>query len=117
MKKGRPPKVRYIQTMPKTHAFSPRGKAGRPNEAWLRIDQFEAIKLADLQGYYQTEASKFMGISRASFGRLLKEGRKTIADAIVNGKIIRIKLEEIQVGVRQKNLPHKRDNKALNDQP
>lgn len=105
--KGRKKKVRYIQKMPKSSQFSPRGKAGRPDEVELKIDHFEAIKLADFQGYDQSEGAKSMGISRPSFGRILREGRKIIADAIVNAKIIRIRTSDIQVGVRQKNLPNK----------
>ena len=55
-KRGRPKKVRFIQRMPKVTLFSPRGKPGRPDEILLTIDQYEAIKLADLQGFDQTQA-------------------------------------------------------------
>jgi predicted DNA-binding protein (UPF0251 family) len=109
MPKGRTPKVRFIQKMPKISQFSPRGKAGRPDEVELKIDQFEALKLADFQGYSQDEGAQLMGISRPSFGRILRMGRKMVADAVVNGKTIRIRVADVQVGVRQKNLPHKHE--------
>ena len=96
---GRKIKVRYIQKMPKTAQFSPRGKTGRPDEIELRIDQFEALKLADHQGYNQSEGAKFMRISRSTFGRLLREARKITADAIANGKTLRIRIANVQVGV------------------
>ena len=104
MQKGRRKKVRYIQNMPKTVQFSPRGRAGRPDEAELKIDQFEAIKLADLQGYDQAEGAELMGISRPSFGRILRQGRKIVADALVNGKTIRIRIGDVQVGVKRVEL-------------
>ena len=107
MEKGRRKKVRYIQKMPQTVQFSPRGKPGRPDEIELRIDQFEALKLADFQDYDQLEGAKIMGISRPTFGRILREGRKIITDALVNGKIIRIRMGDVQIGVRQQNLPTK----------
>lgn len=107
VQKGRKNKIRYIQQMPKIAQFSPRGRAGRPDEIELRIDQFEAIKLADYQGYNQAEGAKEMGISRPSFGRILRAGRKIVGDALVNGKIIRIRIGKVQVGVKQKNIPHK----------
>lgn len=113
MKKGRTKKVRYIQKMPKISQFSPRGKPGRPDEARLSVDEFEAMKLADYQGYDQSEGANFMGISRPSFGRILRAARKIIADALVNGKILRITIEDVQVGVRQKNLPNKADSEKL----
>ena len=106
---GRKKKVRYIQKMPSVVVFSPRGRPGRPDEVELKVDQFEAIKLADLQGYDQIEGAQVMGISRPSFGRILREGREIIADALVNGKIIKIRIGDVQVGVRQKNLPNRKD--------
>ncbi|HBG60848.1 MAG: hypothetical protein A2Y03_07535 [Omnitrophica WOR_2 bacterium GWF2_38_59] len=109
MQKGRRKKVRYIQKMPQTSQFSPRGKPGRPDEVELKIDEYEAIKLADYQGYDQSQGAQIMGISRPSFGRILRNGRKIIADALVNGKIIRIRIGDVQVGVRQKNMPLKND--------
>ena len=104
MKKGRRKKVRYIQKMPKIVQFSPRGKPGRPDETELQIDQFEAVKLADFQGFEQSEGAQAMGLSRPSFGRLLREGRKIIADALVNGKTLRIRTGNIQVGLTRNDL-------------
>lgn len=107
-RRGRRKKVRYIQKMPKTTQFSPRGKPGRPDEAQLNIDHYEAIKLADYQGYNQSEGAKAMGISRPTFGRILREGRQILADALTNSKIIRIRTGDTQVGVRPHNLPFRR---------
>jgi predicted DNA-binding protein (UPF0251 family) len=107
MQKGRRKKIRYIQKMPKIGQFSPRGKPGRPDETELKVDEYEAIKLADFQGYDQSEGAMAMGISRPSFGRILRSGRSVVADALVNGKIIRIRTGDVQVGVRQKNFPSK----------
>ncbi|MBF0523413.1 MAG: DUF134 domain-containing protein [Candidatus Omnitrophica bacterium] len=112
MKKGRQKKVRYVQEMPKIAQFSPRGKAGRPDEAEILIDQFEAIKLFDYQGYSQTEGAQIMGISRPSFGRILRQGRKIIAEALVNAKTIRIRIGDVQVGVHQRNMPQRQDISA-----
>ncbi len=109
MKKGRQKKVRYVQKMPQIIQFSPRGKAGRPDEIELRIDQFEALNLADYQGYNQLEGAQAMGISRPCFGRILRQARKIVAEALVNGKIIRIRMGDAQIGVRQKTLPKKKE--------
>ena len=109
MQKGRKKKVRYIQKMPNIVYFSPRGKAGRPEELELRVDQFEALRLSDYQGYNQAEGAKHMGISRPSFGRILNEGRKIIAEVISTGKILKIRIGDVQVGVRQSILPKKKE--------
>ncbi len=101
--KGRPKKVRYIQHMPKTVTFSPRGKPGRPDEIEIALDQLEALKLADFQGFSQDQGAAVMNISRASFGRILREARRRVADALVNGKIMKIRMGDAQIGVRKKN--------------
>jgi predicted DNA-binding protein (UPF0251 family) len=92
--------------MPKIVLFSPRGRPGRPEDVELKVDEYEAIKLADYQGYSQSEGALAMGISRPSFGRILRSGRKIIADALVNGKIIHIRIGDVQVGVRQRNMSY-----------
>jgi len=70
--------------------FSPRGKPGRPEEIQLTFDQFEALKLADLEGRDQADGAVVLGVSRATFGRILEAAHRNIADALVNGKIIKI---------------------------
>lgn len=103
-KRGRPKKVRYIQKMPKVTQFSPRGRPGRPEEVLLTVDQFEAIKLADLEGFSQLRGAVLMGVSRPTFGRILREARNLVASALVHGKIIRIGIGDTQVGVRPQDL-------------
>jgi predicted DNA-binding protein (UPF0251 family) len=56
----------------------------------LTLDQLEALRLADLMGLYHEEAAEEMGISRATFGRIVEEARRKIADALVNGKALLI---------------------------
>ncbi|MCA9400467.1 MAG: DUF134 domain-containing protein [Candidatus Omnitrophica bacterium] len=114
--KGRRKKVRYIQTMPKIDQFSPRGKPGRPDEVQLTVDEFESVKLADYQGYDQIEGAKIMGISRSSFGRILRKAREKLAKALVEGSSIRIRIGDVQIGVTHKALPHKDDLEMMEQQ-
>ena len=102
--KGRPKKVRFIQRMPAIRQFSPRGKPGRPEEVILHMDEFEALKLSDFQMFSQTEGAMAMRLSRASFGRAVRQARRKVADALVNGKVIKIQMGDAQIGVRQKEI-------------
>ena len=88
--KGRPVKLRKVAKEPRIAVFSPRGKPGRPDEVNLKYEELEAIRLADLNGMRHKEASSHMGVSRQSFGRVLKRARKTAAEGLVSGKIIRV---------------------------
>lgn len=57
----------------------------------LQKDEFEAIKLHDVDNLDQNEASKKMNISQSTFARILSGARKKLASALVTGGEIRIK--------------------------
>ncbi len=59
-------------------------------EVVLSVDEREALRLADLLGMSHEDAGREMGVSRATFGRIVENARKTIADAMINGKAIMI---------------------------
>ena len=56
----------------------------------VTLDGLEAIRLADLEGLYQEEAASRMGVSRATFARVLAAARRSVADALVNNKALEI---------------------------
>jgi uncharacterized protein len=96
--KGRPLKTRYVKANPGVAQFSPRGKPGRPNEVEITVDEFESLRLIDHKGMKQWQACRYMAISRPTLTRILKKARNKVADAIVNGKIIRIEGGKVKVG-------------------
>ena len=56
----------------------------------LTKDEMEAIRLADLEGFYHEDSANEMNISRPTFGRILSSARGKITDALINGKSIEI---------------------------
>jgi predicted DNA-binding protein (UPF0251 family) len=87
----RPFKNRKISINPEVTYFKPQGVPMRFLETIsLGRDELEAIQLADLEELYQEQAAEKMGVSRQTFGNIVKSARKKIADAIVSGKAIRI---------------------------
>ena len=56
----------------------------------MTVDEFEAIRLADLEGLYQNQAAERMNVSRQTFGRIIESGHKKIAEALVKGKALKI---------------------------
>ncbi len=88
--KGRPHKPRRVKGKPAIAQFSPRGRPGRPDEVELKVEECEALRIADYQGLSHKEAADYMGISRQSFERVLKAARKTAAEGLTTGKIIKI---------------------------
>lgn len=64
---------------------------GRPDEVVVILpEEVEALRLVDLSGLEQEEAARTLGISRKTLWRDLHEARTKVADALVNGKTIRI---------------------------
>jgi predicted DNA-binding protein (UPF0251 family) len=64
--------------------------AGEPGEIVLTLDEFEAIRLADLEGLYQEQAAERMSVSRPTFGRILVAAHRKVAEALVHGDTLRI---------------------------
>lgn len=56
----------------------------------LTVDELEALRLADFLGMSHEEAGKQMGVSRATFGRIIEQARKIVADALIHGKAISV---------------------------
>jgi uncharacterized protein len=90
MIRGRPKKKRLVKNVPKIDHFSPRGRPGRPDEACLGLDEFEAVRLVDFEGLGQKAAAESMQISQQTLSRILRKARKTLADMLVTGKRINI---------------------------
>ena len=56
----------------------------------LGADEFEAMRLCDLENLNQDEAGKKMEISRGTIQRLLSSGRTKMLTAILENKAIKI---------------------------
>jgi len=50
---------------------------------WLALDEFEAMRLCDLEGLSQIEAGERMQISRGTVQRLLESGRRKVVQALL----------------------------------
>ena len=87
----RPKKTRWVKCVPHERCFKPLCKPlSKLEEVYLAIDEFEAVRLACLEGLKQEDAAKLMKISRPTFSRIITAAHRKIADALVNIKAIRI---------------------------
>lgn len=85
----RPPKKRCVCCMPKSKVFVP-DNAGDNNTVVLAVDEYEAIRLIDLENCTQAECAEQMHVARTTVQGIYNEARRKIADAIVNGKGLKI---------------------------
>jgi len=87
----RPKKTRWIKCIPGERCFKPLCKPlDKVDVVSLTLDEFEAVRLACLEGLKQVDAAKLMRISRPTFSRILTSAQEKIADGLVNIKAIRI---------------------------
>ena len=67
----------------------------------MALDEFEAMRLADLDGLYQEQAAGQMNVSRPTFSRIIDSAHRKMADALVHGKALRIEGGPVQMGRRR----------------
>ena len=98
----RPYNCRRITGRPAAPIFKPIGiPMLELDEVVMTLDEFEAMRLADLDGLYQEQAAKQMHVSRTTFSRIIEAAHQKIADALVHGKALRIEGGPIQVAGRR----------------
>lgn len=85
----RPRKRCLIAMDPAVTVFKPAGVPyKRLPTLVLELEELEALRLADTLGLQHMEAGQRMGVSRATFGRIVKRARAKIAEALVEGKAV-----------------------------
>ena len=102
----RPRKPCCVACHPGAAYFKPRGIPLRLlDEVVLPLDGFEALRLADFEGLSQEEGAERMGVSRATFGRIVEAARRVVADALLHGKALRIEGGEVILTQRMFRCP------------
>lgn len=88
---SRPRKWRRVCCLPNSNEFGPLNLNGHEKPCVsMTIDEYEAIRLIDLEGLSQEECAEQMNVARTTVQGIYREARKKVAESIVNGKILRI---------------------------
>ena len=104
----RPFKCRSINSSPRAYYFKPRAvPLCELEEIALQLDEFQALKYAELERKDQTTAAAAMKVSRQTFGNILASARRKLADAVVNGKALKIEGGPIKLMRRRCGGEHK----------
>ena len=87
----RPKKTRWVKCEPGERCFRPQCTSlNKLDGVNLTIDEFEAVRLSDLEGLTQVEVAKQMRVHRSTVSRIIASAHKKIADAFVNIRTIKI---------------------------
>jgi predicted DNA-binding protein (UPF0251 family) len=74
--------------LPDNQCFHP--QLHNKDEVVLSVEEVESLRLSDYLEMDQDSAAESMNVSRGTFQRIINAARKKTAEALVNGKIIRI---------------------------
>ncbi len=88
-RRGRKRGKRRVGWIPEKTRFSPEDDEEEA-EMILRVEEVETLRLVDLKNMTQEEAAHEMGVSRKTLWNDLKSARKKVAQALTEGKTIRI---------------------------
>jgi uncharacterized protein len=99
---GRPPLCRRVSCLPSVVYFKPAGIPLRElEEICLSVEELEAVRLKDIEDLEQEQCAEKMNVSRPTFVRILDAARKKVAEALVQGKAIRIEGGNFEMAVRR----------------
>ena len=84
----RPKKCRKVCRLPGVCAFRPEG--GADDAVTLTVDEYEAVRLIDKEGFSQEQCAGYMRVARTTVQQIYDRARKKIACAIVDGLGLRI---------------------------
>lgn len=94
----RPMKWRKVCCLPENSKFGPlNSPADVENHVIMTVDEYETIRLIDLEGFTQEECASHMGVARTTVQGIYNEARKKLAESLVNGKVLLIEGGEYRI--------------------
>lgn len=83
----RPQKCRRVCALPGSGEFGPAVRGCREIPVvMMRVDEYEVIRLIDLEGLTQEQCAVRMEVARTTVTGIYESARRKLADVIVNGK-------------------------------
>lgn len=81
----RPKKTRWVKCDPSERCFVPCGKTLKQTAPiTISLDEFEAMRLLDLEELTQEETAKRMKIHRSTVSRIIASAHKKLAKSLVD---------------------------------
>jgi predicted DNA-binding protein (UPF0251 family) len=87
----RPKKWRKVCCLPERNKFGPLDSSVEADSyVNMTVDEYETIRLIDLEGFTQEECANQMNVARTTVQGIYTEARKKLAKSLVNGKVLLI---------------------------
>ncbi|HOV40285.1 MAG TPA: DUF134 domain-containing protein [Oscillospiraceae bacterium] len=92
----RPRKWRKICCLPESSRFGPLDVSAN-DTVTMTVDEYETIRLIDLNGFTQEQCAVQMNISRTTVQGIYDSARKKLAMSLVSGKVLLIEGGEYRI--------------------
>lgn len=88
----RPRKWRKVCSLPQSDRYGPLGVQQGDSDQMvvMMVDEYETIRLIDLEGYTQEECAEQMNIARTTVQRIYDQARGKLAESLVLGRVLLI---------------------------
>lgn len=86
----RPRKWRKVCCLPESNLFGPLNSSDFENEIIMTVEEYETIRLIDLENLTQEECADRMKVARTTVQKIYSEARKKISKSLVLGNVLRI---------------------------
>lgn len=94
----RPRKWRKVCCLPRSNRFGPLNHpAAQDKHVLMTVDEYETIRLIDLQGFTQEECADQMNVARTTIQRIYTDARKKLAQSLVEGVVLVIEGGDYQL--------------------
>ena len=83
-------KWRKVCCLPENTSFGPMDARQREETVVMTVDEYETIRLIDLEGFTQEECAKQMNVARTTVQGIYTSARQKLAKSLVTGAVLRI---------------------------
>ncbi len=89
---ARPTKWRNVCSLPDSNRFGTLDQdIDKDNYIVMRVDEYETIRLIDLEGFTQAECAEQMNVARTTVTAIYSRARRKLASSLVNNRMLIIK--------------------------
>jgi predicted DNA-binding protein (UPF0251 family) len=87
----RPRKWKRVCCLPENNVFGQANQNAITSPiVVMKVEEYEAIRLIDLEGLTQEESAEKMGVARATVQKIYQDARKKVAECLIQGAMLKI---------------------------
>jgi len=94
---SRPRKWKKVCCLPESSLYGPLGTKHRSEIIAMSVEEYETLRLIDLEGLTQEECGERMQVARTTVQKIYTDARAKVAESLVNGCLLKIEGGDYQL--------------------